>query len=99
MIRMVPAECNGDFSQKFAFPPFLAAILNFCVKHNYLGTVQDGAIFLKFLTSRVSAVSTGDFSQKFAFLPFLAAILNFCVKRKNTFTSETVQDKAILLKF
>ena len=84
------------------FPPLLAAILNFWVKHKkcvYLGeTEQDGVISTNFLNHRVSAETTGDFLQN-NISAILAAILNFCVKRKNTFISETERDRAISTKF
>ena len=83
LTHRISAESTGDFSQNIAFPPLLAAILNFCVKRKsvfILETVQDRSILMKFLTHRVSAESTGYISQK-----FLAAILNFCIKCKYAF--------------
>ena len=62
----VHTESTGDFSQKITFSPFLAAILNFCVKHKnafILETVRDRAISMKILTHRVSAECSGDITQ------------------------------------
>ena len=66
LTHRVSAEFTGNFSQKIFFPPFLVAILNFCIKHKtfILEIVHDRAILTKFLTRRVYTESTLDFLQK-----------------------------------
>ena len=67
LTHRVSAECTGNFSQKNDFPPFLVAILNFCVKHKNAfisETERDRMISTKCLTHRVPLKSVGDFSQK-----------------------------------
>ena len=66
-------------------PPFLAAILNFCVKHKNAfisEMVQDREILTKLFSHRVFTESIGTFSHKSFFRPILASILNICVNTK-----------------
>ena len=67
---------------KIVFPPFLLAILNFCVRHKkafILEGVQDRAISVKFLSPRVSAESSGDIFQKNRYLVYFGIMVYFCI--------------------
>ena len=69
---------------KIVFPPLLAAILNFCVKHKnplISETERDRAID-KIFDPQSSCRVYWPLFPKIVFLPLLAAILNFCVKHK-----------------
>ena len=56
-------------------------------------------ILLKFLTPPGYPQRQLAFFPKNRFPTVLGAILNFCVKQKNTFISETVQNRAFSAKF
>ena len=93
-------QSTGDFSPKIVFPPFLVAILNFCVKgkNAFISKWCEMERFCwNFLSLRYPQSWLGTFSKNC--FPFLAAILNFCVKRKNAFILETMRDRPISSKF
>ena len=69
------------FLPKIIVPPFLACILNFCVKikSEFISEmVQDRQ---KFRPTGYVEKFSATFCNKPIFLPFLAAILNFCAKQ------------------
>ena len=73
----------GRLFTKIAFPPLLAAILNFCVKRKsslISETLQDRAISTKFWNCRVSAESTGVFFAKNCFPATFGSHLEFLRK-------------------
>ena len=75
------------FCKNHVFPPFLSAILNFCVKRKnvFISEMErDRAISTKVLKHRESAESTGDFSA---------------LSIKFHFFSETERERAISMKF
>ena len=79
---------------KIIFPPFLAAILNFCIKCKTCLSQKLSEIerFRQIFDPQGIRKVYWPLFAKIIFMPLLAAILNFCVKCKNMFILITEQD-------
>ena len=97
----VSAVSIKDFSQK-SFSSTFASHLEFLRKMQKRVYLTNGARWSDFdeiFDPQGICTVYWRLFPKIIFPPLLAGILNFCVKCKNIFISETVPDRAILIKF